>query len=370
MKRLIPTLCSVAALLAACSQYDTDVVGEDFVPFNGVVGPYTHQVYVEFHDHSANVWGPAAHEVKVESEGARVAITCNSDSLAFFCFGATLNDSIHDGDGQLHIISDRSFALYLNSLWLTSLEGPALWCDTDQPTFMVVSGKQPSVLCDRHYQPQGSGNTVADACIMAGGELVLNGNGTLRVKSEAAPFTAGGREYRPHALHAAGGFRCANAIKASLSSLSGDALHATGQQIAIADGTWNLTAGGHAITCEEGGVSLAGGKVYAAALGSFVSAPSQQGLSITDATCMAVSNGRSPLTHDSCQYIWQQRMDTLSLMADSTYTISRKDTTRNAKYNNVGNLTPRVALSSPWVLLSTSAMTPVDTVRVAKKTGK
>lgn len=380
MKRPILPILLCSMSLLACSQYDTDVTGEKFEPFSGIVGPYTHQVYVEFHDHNVNVWGPAANEISYRKEGARVTIDCLRDSMSFFCFGTALNDSLHDGDGQLHIVSDHSFAVYLNSLRLTSLSGPAIWLDTDETTHVVVSGKAANVLTDRKQQiMQDSegfelmGNP--DACFMTRGAVTFNGTGSLRIRSEAPVFVDdNGENHYPHALHAMGGLRCAFAIKMDLWSRYGDAIHVDADDVAIGEGTWALHSGRHGIANEEGSILLSGGKVSGSSLDAFVSVANDQLFTVRDASCIAVAGARSQFMEDlsqahldSTQIILQSAIEDFQLQSDTTYIINHKDTAQKSTYKLVGNITPRFDIAHPHLLLSTSALSPVDSLQIKKK---
>lgn len=373
---LLPILPALL-VLASCSQYDTDVVGEGFRPLNGLVGPYTHIVYVEFHPNNVEVWGPHASEVEVEKKGAQLTLRCQRDSMAYFCFGNAYSTDEEQRDGHLYIQSAQSYALYLNGLRLSSQQGPALWSDCPETCHLVLTAKSINVLQDGAYEMMRDADgfereDLPDACLMSRGALVLNGTGTLNVTNQAAAIVDDEMDtaHPTHAIHAMGGLRCGYEVKMNLTSELGDALHVDADDVTITNGTWSLNAGRHGIVSEGGGVLLAGGKMTGTALSRFVDTHEQMGLVVGPASCLALSGEASVIDEEAKsalaqsvethQHIWQQRVDSLTIERDSIWSVS----TINRK--EVGKIVAGFPLSHPWVLVSHSNVVPTDTLRFEK----
>lgn len=347
----------------ACSQYDTDVLGEGFTPLNGLVGSYTHLVYVEYDGGGrVRLWGTHANEVEWEADGARLTIRSRRDSMAYFVYGNALGDTLLPLNGQLRIESDRSFALYLNGLYLHSKRGPAVWCQTDEPVYLVLPAKSQNRLYSEQFETEYDADgyvTEADGTLFTRGPLTLDGTGSLTIVNSAPVRYATELldSVASHAIYAMGGLSCAYAVNADLTSHYGDAIHVADADVQISDGTWRLTAGRHGICNLEGSVKLNGGTLYGTALGRFVSNP--DGFLTYASTCIAASALPSAIGATQ-QFIWQERIDTLSLRTDSVLTITSTTTSTTT----VGKLRPAFDIERPWLLLSTPTLAEADMIRI------
>lgn len=357
-------------LTSSCEEYNTDVLGEGFHPLNGIVGDYTHLVYVEYSKGSVRVWGKSADEVSYEAKGARLTLRCQRDSLAFFVYGNAVGDSLHPYDGQLRIEGDHSYALYLSGLRLYSKEGPAIDLQNQSTCFLVIPAKSQNALYDSVYTSgfDADGMYVErDGCLFSRGPLVVDGSGTLSINSVAEPRydKVLDDSLYVHALYAMGGIACNYSVKMNLYSQYGDGLHVEADDVVIAKGYWDISAGRHGICNTVGGVHLTGGDLTGIAQGQFVATPSQSGLSVTEAACYVASSQPATLDDDgSTQYVFQGKADTLSLQHDSLYSFYKNP----ASKVKVSGYTSRRDLVAPWLLISSPKFFEGDTLYVVRET--
>ncbi len=247
--------------LPGCDDYDTDVIGTAFSPYNSLVSRFVHPVFVEFRGGGVRVWGPYAYLVNDERDGARVTITSDDDSLALVVYGNAVGDSLQPLDGQLKVVMENDFAIYLNGLYLHSSNGPAIEMQADDANcYLVVTSGSTNVLSDTIYETQYENGSIqeADGCIFTSGILYFDGKGTLTVNNHALPRwdEDWGDSVYTHALYACGGIVCNYALTANLTSLYGDAIHTSGAQVRLVKGTWNLYPGRDTINTEGAEISV------------------------------------------------------------------------------------------------------------------
>jgi len=261
--KIIILIISILALssVPGCDDYDTDVLGTNFYPLNSLVSSYVHAVYVEYRDGGVRIWGPNADLVTAHSDGGRLTISSDDDSLALVVYGDAVGDTLNPMDGQLKINMERDFALYLNGLVLHSHQGPAVEIQADDHIcYLVVPKNSKNILSDSLYTTQYLDGSIqeADGCFYMSGQLYMDGLGTLTLNNVAHPrydYDLGDSIYT-HALYARGGLICNYALTAILSSKYGDAIHTAGAEVKLVKGTWKLYPGRDTINTEEAGFTI------------------------------------------------------------------------------------------------------------------
>jgi hypothetical protein len=187
-----------------------------------------------------------------------------------------------------------------------------------------------------------------------GGNLSLSGVGTLTIESQSTCITAAT-------------LQCQYGVKVNINSAQGDGIYLTEGVLRATDGTWNINAG-HSAICSTDSILIFGGTWRGTALqGSFLDAKapvvlqkpdmiaaSAWGNNILDSLAVAAR-------YDSVQSVWEEQVDTLTLMADTTYTIRRNSSTAS-----VGRFTPRQTLVGPYVLITNGTVLSSDTLYFRK----
>lgn len=336
LSALLPLIGLLLGCLS-CSEWDTDSLGAAFTPANSQVRSFTHLVYVEYSNDDVHVWGPHLEEVEVKVDGQHVILQNHSDSLALFAYGyPALADTLTPMDGSLTIQSDADFALYLNGLALRSQSRPVLQAEGRGACHAVLCPKSNNILY---------GNTVFS------GPLSLSGVGALSVHSQATSITAAS-------------LRCQYGVTVTLSSAEGDGITLRGPMRSSA-GSWTITAEENGICTPDSIVLIEGTYTGTARNGAFLEAPdgvicrrpkliaaSAWGCNILDSAAVA-------LRYDSVQAVWHDQLDTLTLVADTTYQIYRNDSkTSTLKFK------PRRTVEQPWLLLSDGTIHTTDTIQV------
>lgn len=253
---LVPTF-----FMCSCDEYNTNVLGTRFNPANALVSQFVHPVYIEYKDSDIRIWGPYKDLIDYQIDGQRLSITSVDDSLALLVYGNAVGDTAHYMNGQLKISIDRDFALYLNGLKLHSNSGPAIEVQADeQICYLVVSNNSKNVLSDSLYQTQYHDGSIqeADGCLYVSGQLYLDGKGQLTIQNAAeARYDADlGDSIYTHALYARGGVICNYALQADLTSLHGDAIHTSGSEVKLLNGTWHLYPGRDTISTEGAAITI------------------------------------------------------------------------------------------------------------------
>ena len=252
----------------SCDEYNTNVLGTRFNPANALVSQFVHHVYIEYKDSDTHIWGPYKDLIDVQREGSRLSITSTDDSLALIVYGNAMGDSAHYMNGQLKITIDRDFALYLNGLNIHSNSGPAIEVqDDEQICYLVVTNGSKNILRDSIYQTQYHDGSIqeADGCLYVSGQLYLDGKGQLSILNAAeARYDADlGDSIYTHAIYARGGLFCNYALQADLTSCYGDAIHTSGSEVKLINGTWRLYPGRDTINTEGAAITISEtAKVY------------------------------------------------------------------------------------------------------------
>ncbi|MBR3539859.1 MAG: carbohydrate-binding domain-containing protein [Bacteroidales bacterium] len=333
-------LLLLLVLLASCSEWDTDSLGTSFTPANSVVRVYNNLVYIEYAAPEARVWGPAAGDVTATISGDHVSIRSEAQNVAYFVYGYPAStDTLGTTDGSLTIESRASYALYLEGLSLRCQDGPVFRSPGNDDCHIVLSRNAVNHL----YGP-----------IQVGGNLSLSGVGTLTIESQSTCITAAT-------------LQCQYGVKVNINSAQGDGIYLTEGVLRATDGTWNINAG-HSAICSTDSILIFGGTWRGTALqGSFLDAKapvvlqkpdmiaaSAWGNNILDSLAVAAR-------YDSVQSVWEEQVDTLTLMADTTYTIRRNSSTAS-----VGRFTPRQTLVGPYVLITNGTVLSSDTLYFSK----
>lgn len=248
----------VLSLLSSCDEYNTDVVGKTFSPYNSLVSQYVHHVYVEYKEGDVRIWGPNRDLVKYTGD-SRLTITSEDDSLALFVYGdAVGDDSLHRYHGQLKIEMDRDFALYLNGLRLRSISGPAIDVQAKgHICYLVVCNKSTNYLSDSVYQSPSEAGRL-DGCLNVNGLLYMDGMGGLDIHSFAHPrFDETLRDsIYSHAIFARDGMICNYKMSGKLRSDYGDAIYTSGSEVKLLKGSWYFYTGRDTICTEDAEITI------------------------------------------------------------------------------------------------------------------
>ncbi len=328
-------------LLPSCSDWNTETLGTAFTPANSIVRVYNNLVYIEYANPEARVWGPAANQVTSTVNGNRVTIQSDAQNIAYFAYGYPAGtDTLGISDGNLTIQSKASYALYLEGLSLRSQDGPVFQSLGDDECHVVLSTNSVNHL-------YGS--------INVGGNMSLSGKGTLTVSCDTTCITA--------AM-----LQCQYAVKVNINSANGDGIRLTKGVMRSTNGTWNIIAGRNAI-CSTDSILIFGGTYRGTALkGAFLDAKAPVVIQKPD-IIVASAWSNNPLDsvavahrYDSVQSVWEEQVDTLTLMADTTYAIYR-----NSSSSSSAKFTPHQTLVSPYVLISNGTVLRTDTLHFRKQ---
>lgn len=344
MKKLINILLlliAVLPLVVACDEYNSDVMGEGFAPYNSLVTKYRQQVYVEFKDGGARVWGRHADKVDYQINGSSVSITSNLDSLAIFAYGHATKDDEFDFEGSLEINSSKSYALYLTGLSLRCEDRAAIKSVGNSECFLVLTDKSQNHI---------------NGSIESDGAFIFDGAGSLNIESENSA-----------ALTANGGCTCSYPVKVNIVSKNAGALKLGKGGMRIADGTWSIKSKGDVFDVQDDYVAIYGGKVVAQSeSGKFVNAAADKGLLTNSSECFAIAAEKSVLVEPERQFIWQARVDTLAL--ETTIPIEINRTPNNStKPVKLTTITPAFNFDTPWILISNETLVEEDLVTFTNK---
>lgn len=355
------TLLSVLTmgLWTSCDKYNSESVGSTFFPSNSLVRLFTHPVYVEFRQDGANVWGPYANEVDYSIDGTHVSLTNASDSLALFVYGIpAVNDSAAVTDCNLVISGNQNYALYINKFNAVSQTQPVITSLGTGTCFMVL--------------PKNSKNSmhavVAASAFEHHGTLVLTGEGELSLTNDALYHrpSSDPAVSNPAALVAQGGLHCQYDVKLSLSCPGGDAIRVSNGPMRSSLGTWTLNAGHHAISNHADSIVLIAGTYTGIAReGKFFD--NKIGAVVRQAKVEGLSGQASDLLdtlllhqhYDSTFVTLQQHLVSVTMQADSSYSVSKKNSS-----SNLATFKPIYSLKEPWVILTNSSLQPADSLDV------
>lgn len=343
---VVSCLLSVVLLLAfaSCSEWNTDSLGQSFVPANSQVHVFTHPVYVEYSADGVRVWGPYADEVECNIEGQHLSVTnTRTDSLALFVYGYTVTtDSLApQADSWLTINSQAPYALYLGGLSLSSSGNPVIQSVSDATCHVVLPAKSRNTL----YGP-----------LCVSGEMTLSGTGSLTISS------------RQSAIQAAS-LQCQYGVTVKLSSSEAYGIDLNRSSMRSTMGTWYIDAALDAIHCPDTLLLTGGTYQGTSRQGSFFSSCAM----LRRPTLLAAAHQQSlildsayvAMRYDSVQSVWQQQVDTLVLQADSLYQIYRQGSKSVAM-----KFTPNQSLTRPVVLISQSSILSTDTLQFTKTSQK
>ena len=326
--------------LAGCSDWDTDTLGQTFVPANSQVRNFTHPLYVEYDEADVTVWGRATDEVEYHTDGLHVSIRNASDSLAVFVYGfPAQHDTLAQSDASLSIHSDVPYALYLTGLSMRSQQQP------------VLSGQGRG---DCHIVLPANSRNQLYGSVSFEGAVNITGRGALSIDSRLTAF-------------AAQTLQCQYPVTVTISSDQGNGIDLRGAMRST-QGSWLINAALNAITTPDSIVLYAGSYQGTAAEGAFLDA--ECGVYARRPTLLAASSWRNNMLdsaqvaqlYDSVQSQWQAQLDTLTFMADSTYQIFR-----NSASSSATTFRPRRTVSQPWFLVSNGTIMSYDTLRFALK---
>lgn len=333
---LLGILCLLsAAILGACSEWNTNSLGTSFVPANSQVRAFTHAVYVDYDAEGIKVWGPYQDDVTADISSTHITIHNASDSLALFVYGYVASkDSLGTSDASITVQSSRPYALYLNGLSLRSQSGTVLSNQGGEVCHLVLSAKANQLF----------GGITSD------GPLTLSGVGGLNILSQGPCITAAS-------------LQCQYQVNVTLRSLESDGISLTRGGMRSSMGNWHIDAAGNAITSPDSIVLLSGSYQGTALDGSFFEAP--RGTILRRPTVIAASawgnnvidSALVATRYDSVQAVWQEQVDTLSLMADSLYKVYR-----NSAKTQFASFRPTQTLHGPYVLISNETVLSADTI--------
>ena len=350
----------VAGHLASCSEYDTDSVGGGFIPVNSQVRSFTHLVYVEYSTTDVRIWGPCKDEVTANVDGLHVSLQCDVDSLTIIAYGYPATAD-RDLNGSLQIHSDRSYALYLNGLALSSNGRPTISCLGRGLCYIVLPEKSKNKLLAIGKAPEGA----ADGCLYAESQILLGGTGDLEVSNQMAPAIG---QYA-HAISAAG-LQCQYKVSVTAEAPYGDGIHVVHSMLSSL-GTWQVTAGRNGISAGDSIVLYAGTYTGTAADGAFLRTDMGAAIRMPQVTVASgiasdiMDSLAMTAMFDSIQSVWQASFFNFVMEADTTYNLVDSAGTK------VASIVSPHTIPSPYVLISDGKiMSDADLQIVQEKKNK
>jgi hypothetical protein len=333
------SLLFLLLLLPSCSDWNTDTLGSSFTPANSVVRVYNNLVFVEYTAEKPRVWGPASDDISYTNEGNHLSIQSDAQNVAYFVYGYAASDTLNVSESSLSIQSKASYALYLEGVSLRSQDRPVFQSPGNDECHIVLSTNSVNHLY---------------GAVKVGGNMSLSGTGTLTIDCDSTCITAGM-------------LQCQYAVKVNINSAYGDGIYLSNGVMRSTNGTWNINAG-HSGICSNDSILIFGGTYRGTALeGAFLDAKAPVVLQKPD-MIVASAWGNNPLDsvavayrYDSVQSVWEEQVDTLTLMADTTYTIRRNSSTSSA-----GKFTPHQTLVGPYVLVTNGTVLRTDTLHFSK----
>ena len=338
--QLVMVVAVVLSALAGCSDWNTDTLGQTFVPANSQVRNFTHPLFVEYSDGEVSIWGTATDEVEFKVDDMHVNIRNASDSLALFVYGfPAQKDSLEQTDASLCIHSNMPYALYLTGLSMRSQELP------------VICGQGTG---DCHVVLPANSRNQLYGSVTFEGAVNLTGRGALSIDSRYTALSART-------------LQCQYPVTVTINSDHGDGIDLQGAMRST-DGKWLINAALNAISTPDSIVLYAGSYQGAAAEGAFFDA--ECGVYARRPTLLAASSWYNNMLdsalvaqrYDSVQSLWQAQVDTLTFMADSSYQIFR-----NSASSAATTFHPRRTVVQPWFLISNGSIMSYDTLRFALK---
>ncbi len=178
--------------------------------------------------------------VTVTQSGAHVTVTSTMKSVEYVLTGTTT-------DGSFKVYSDNKFKLTLNGANITNPKGAAINIQSGKRVFVVSADGTENTLTD------GTSYTLVDkedmkGCLFSEGQLIFSGSGLLTVAGN----------YK-HAICSDDYVRFRQGSRVTVTKAVKDGIH-TNDAVIIGGGRIKISATDDGIQCEEGDVTVTGGK--------------------------------------------------------------------------------------------------------------
>ncbi len=223
----------------------TDENYDDFIENSS----FTSKVTITYSGTTATVANGVS-GVTVSQSGAHVTVTSTVKNVEYVLTGATT-------DGSFKAYSDNKFKLTFNGVAITNPKGAAVNIQSGKRVFVVSTDGTTNTLVD------GTSYTLVDkedmkGCFFSEGQLIFSGSGQLTVTGN----------YK-HAICSDDYVRFRQGSRVTVAGAVKDGIH-TNDAVIIGGGRIKITAVDDAIQCEEGDVTVNGGKTTLFTTGSGV----------------------------------------------------------------------------------------------------
>ncbi len=200
---------------------------------------FTSKVTIAYSGTSATVTNAVA-GVSVTQSGAHVTVTSTAKAVEYVLSGTTTN-------GSLKVYSDNKFKLTLNGAHLTHPKGAPINIQSGKRVFVVSADGTENSLTD------GTSYTLTDnedmkGCFFSEGQLIFSGSGQLTVAGNSK-----------HAICSDDYVRFRQGSRVTVSKAVKDGIH-TNDAVIIGGGRLKISATDDGIQCEEGDITITGGK--------------------------------------------------------------------------------------------------------------
>ena len=246
----------------------TDENYDDFIENS----TFSSVVRIAYSGTSAEVTGSTT-GVAISRNGAHVVVTSTAKQVEYVLSGSTT-------DGSFKVYSDNKFKLTLNGVSIASTSGAAINIQSGKRVFVVSAEGTENSLTD------GTSYTLTDnedmkGCFFSEGQLIFSGSGRLRVTGN----------YK-HAICSDDYVRFRKGSRVTVASAAKDGIH-TNDAVIIGGGILNIIATDDAIQCEEGPVTVSGGRttLLTTGDGSYADNDISSSSCINGGTTFAISAG-------------------------------------------------------------------------------
>ncbi len=200
---------------------------------------FTTKVTLSYSGTSVSVNG-AVEGISVSSTGAHVTVTSTLKKVEYELSGTAT-------DGSFKVYSDSKFKLTLNGVNLTNPKGAAVNIQSGKRVFVVSTGGTENSLTD------GTSYTLTEnedmkGCFFSEGQLIFSGSGQLNVAGN----------YK-HAICSDDYVRFRQGSRVTVAKAVKDGIH-TNDAVIIGGGRLKISATDDGIQCEEGDITVTGGK--------------------------------------------------------------------------------------------------------------
>ncbi len=200
---------------------------------------FTSKVTIAYSGTSATVTNSVA-GVTIAQSGSHVTVTSTAKAVEYVLSGTTT-------DGSLKVYSDNKFKLTLNGANLTNPKGAAINIQSGKRAFVVSADGTENSLTD------GTSYTLTDkedmkGCFFSEGQLIFSGSGQLTVTGN----------YK-HAICSDDYVRFRQGSRVTVPGAVKDGIH-TNEAVIIGGGRLKISATDDGIQCEEGDITITGGK--------------------------------------------------------------------------------------------------------------